>query len=30
MLDASSSDHHQFAIPLTVDINSGSNWGEAH
>ena len=30
MLDASSSEHHQFSIPLTVDINSGNNWGEAH
>ena len=30
MLDASNSEHHQFTIPLTVDINSGNNWGEAH
>ena len=30
MLDASSSEPHQFSIPLTVDINSGNNWGEAH
>ena len=30
MLDASSSEHHQLSIPLTVDINSGNNWGEAH
>jgi len=30
MLDASSSKHHQFSVPLTVDINSGNNWGEAH
>jgi len=30
MSDASSSEHHQFTIPLTVDINSGNNWGEAH
>ena len=30
MSDVSSSDHHQFSIPLTVDINSGINWGEAH
>jgi DNA polymerase-1 len=30
MLDASSSEHHQFTIPLTVDINSGNNWDEAH
>ena len=30
MSDASSSDQHQFSIPLTVDINFGDNWGEAH
>jgi len=30
MLDASNSEHHQFTIPLTVDINSGNNWDEAH
>ena len=30
MSDASSSEHHRFTIPLTVDINSGNNWGEAH
>ena len=30
MSDVSSSDHHQFSTPLTVDINSGNNWGEAH
>ena len=30
MSDASSSEHHKFSIPLTVDINSGNNWGEAH
>jgi len=30
MLDASSREFHQFSIPLTVDINSGNNWGEAH
>ncbi|SVD38758.1 uncharacterized protein METZ01_LOCUS391612, partial [marine metagenome] len=23
-------EHHQFSTPLTVDINSGNNWGEAH
>ena len=22
------SDHHSFSIPLTVDINTGNNWGE--
>ena len=30
MSSVSSSEHHQFSIPLTVDINSGNNWGEAH
>jgi len=30
MSEVSSSEHHQFSIPLTVDINSGNNWGEAH
>ena len=30
MSDASSSDHHQFSTSLTVDINYGDNWGEAH
>ena len=24
------SDHHSFSIPLTVDINTGNNWGELH
>ena len=28
MFDVSSSEHHQFSTPLTVDINSGNNWGE--
>ena len=30
MSDVSSSEHHQFSTPLTVDINPGNNWGEAH
>ncbi len=30
MSDVSNSEHHQFSTPLTVDINSGNNWGEAH
>ena len=30
MTDISSSEHHQFSVPLTVDINSGNNWDEAH
>ena len=24
------SDHHSFSIPLTVDLNTGTNWGELH
>ena len=30
MMDATSSEYHSFSIPLTVDINSGENWGFAH
>ena len=30
MSDVSTSEFHQFSTPLTVDINSGNNWGEAH
>ena len=30
MSSVSTSDHHMFSIPLEVNINSGSNWGEAH
>ena len=30
MSDASSSEHHKFNIPLTVDINYGNNWDEAN
>ena len=30
MIDVSSSEYHKFSIPLTVDINSGNNWEEAH
>ena len=30
MMDAISSEYHSFSIPLTVDINSGENWGFAH
>tara|TARA_Y100000590_G_scaffold114293_1_gene130226 strand:+ start:2671 stop:5430 length:2760 start_codon:yes stop_codon:yes gene_type:complete len=30
MSDVSSSEHHQFSTPLTIDIYSGNNWGEAH
>ena len=24
------SDHHSFSIPLTVDLNTGENWGSLH
>ena len=24
------SDQHSFSIPLTVDLNTGDNWGELH
>ena len=24
------SDYHSFSTPLTVDINSGENWGSLH
>ena len=24
------SDQHSFSIPLTVDLNTGENWGELH
>ena len=27
MTNVTSSDFHSFSIPLTVDINSGENWG---
>ena len=30
MSEVSSSEHHQFSTPLTVDIYSGNNWGEVH
>jgi len=30
MSDVSSSEYHEFSIPLTVDVNFGNNWGEAH
>jgi DNA polymerase-1 len=25
-----SSEHHKFAVPLLVDLNSGENWGMLH
>ena len=30
MISVANSDFHSFSIPLTVDINSGDNWGELH
>ena len=30
MSSVKDSEHHSFSIPLSVDINSGTNWGELH
>ena len=30
MISVTNSDYHSFSIPLTVDINSGHNWGSLH
>ncbi len=30
MVSVANSDYHSFSIPLTVDINSGDNWGALH
>ena len=30
MSSVSKSDQHSFSIPLTVDLNSGDNWGTLH
>ena len=30
MSKVTSSEFHSFSIPLTVDINSGENWGLVH
>ena len=30
MTSVVNSDLHSFSIPLTVDINSGNNWGILH
>jgi DNA polymerase I len=30
MASVANSDYHSFSIPLTVDINSGENWGSLH
>ena len=30
MTSVAKSDLHSFSIPLTVDVNSGENWGILH
>ena len=30
MTSVANSDQHSFSIPLTVDLNSGDNWGALH
>ncbi len=30
MSSVATSDQHSFSIPLTVDLNTGDNWGELH
>ena len=30
MTSVANSDQHSFSIPLTVDLNSGDNWGSLH
>ena len=30
MSGVANSDQHSFSIPLTVDLNSGDNWGTLH
>ena len=30
MISVANSDYHSFSIPLTVDINSGDDWGTLH
>ena len=30
MSSVADSDHHSFSIPLTVDLNTGDNWGALH
>ena len=30
MTSVSKSDQHSFSIPLTVDLNTGDNWGALH
>ena len=30
MMSVANSDFHSFSIPLTIDMNSGDNWGLLH
>jgi len=30
MTSVTNSDQHSFSIPLTVDLNTGDNWGALH
>ncbi len=30
MVSVADSNYHSFSVPLTVDINTGNNWGELH
>ena len=30
MTGVANSDQHSFSIPLTVDLNTGDNWGTLH
>jgi DNA polymerase-1 len=30
MNSVAESEHHSFSTPLTVDVNSGDNWGMLH
>ena len=30
MSSVENSDQHSFSVPLTVDLNSGENWGKLH
>ena len=30
MSGVTNSELHSFSIPLTVDLNTGDNWGELH
>ena len=30
MIGVESSNHHKFTVPLSIDLNSGENWGMLH